>query len=188
MIDMTLEPPDSSLTLNQHNEIKNLDKSFKILNFSMSMIGALAALIGLLLLIATGFGVFEASKWRKIRKEAESALEEVRKTEKTITRMTTQAEASLKRLREGVPRLKVGEKPSEELLKEADQYAFRYEMYEILGVPLTEKDYNSLAFLYGLKFVFDKELKYSEKSIEIDQDYAPAWLNKSQCYRRRENV
>jgi len=153
---------------------RNIDRSLDILNIVVSLLGVLVGLLTLIIAIVGGLGFFEIKKWHEARKNIDEDIEIIKDTR-------NKAEKELDMLRKEIeknPLPSLKEKPSEEIMKNLDEFASRSELFEMLGVPLNSEDYFNRATDFFFKGKYELAIKAIEKAIELEPDYAEAWNNK----------
>lgn len=157
----------------------NLNTSLGILRTTASIALVVVTAIAFIFTLMVAFGIFETHRWRTLRKEAETILHSAQEKTEAIDEMRKRVEVSLNKLREKAPPLRVPSKPSKDLIKDADKFALRFELYELLGIPLKANDYINLGRLFIYKDEYDTALEYYEKAIEVDPTNGLGWINKS---------
>ena len=153
---------------------RNFDRSLDILNIVVSLLGVLVGLLTLIIAIVGGLGFFEIKKWHEARKNIDKDVEIIKDTR-------NKAEKELDMLRKEIeknPISSLKEKPSEEIMKNLDEFTSRSELFEMLGVPLNSEDYFNRATDFYFKGKYELAIKAIEKAIELKPDYAEAWSNK----------
>jgi len=159
----------------------NLDRSIGVLNVVATLMGVLVGLITLILLIATGFGIFEYRRWREIRKqmekykdEAKKSVEEIKPIIEGLMKRKEEADRIIKEIH--IPSLP--EKPSEEIKEKLDEYGKKIEFLEAFGISLKPEDYVNRGIDFYYKKQFELALKAFEKAIELKSNDAATWYNK----------
>jgi len=153
---------------------RNLDRSLNILNIVASLLGVLVGLLTLIIALVGGLGFFEIRKWHEARKNIDKDIEIIKDTR-------NKAEHEFELLRKKIekyPNPPLEEKPSEEIMKNLDEFASKFELLEMLGATLKSEDYFSRATDLYFKGKYELAIKAIEKAIELKPDYADAWYNK----------
>jgi tetratricopeptide (TPR) repeat protein len=153
---------------------RNFDRSLDILNIVASLLGVLVGLLTLIIAIVGGLGFFEIKKWHNARKNIDKDIEIIKETRNT-------AEKELDMLRkhiEKTPLPSLLEEPSEEIMKNLDEFASKTELYEILGVTLNSEDYLKRATDFYFKEKYELAIEAYEKAMESKPNNVEAWFNK----------
>ena len=151
----------------------DLDRSLDILNLVATLLGVLVGVLTLIIAIVGALGFLEIRKWREVRTNIDEDVA-------IIKEIRNKAEDELDVLRKDIkksnhPSLK--EKPSEEVMKNLDDFASRLELLEIMGVSLKSEDYFSRATDLYFKGKYELALKSIEKVIELEPGDSKAWYN-----------
>ena len=152
----------------------DLDRSLDILNVVATLLGVLVTVLALIIAIVGGLGFLEIRKWSEVRANIDEDVT-------TIKEIRNKAEDELDILRKEIknnPLPSLNEKPSEEIMKNLDDFASRLELFEIMGASLNFEDYFSRATDLYFKGKHELALKAIEKAIELKPDDSKTWYNK----------
>ena len=184
-ISITLNETISDLSQNTDGDStieiqSNFDRSLDIFNIVATLLGVMVTILALIITVLAAIiaivgalGYFEIRKWRELRKDIDedaTAIKETRhKAEDYLNKLRNDAKIQISSL---------NEKPSEEVMKNLDDFASRLELLEIMGASLSSEDYFSRATDFYFKGKYELALISIEKAIELKPDYADAWGNK----------
>jgi tetratricopeptide (TPR) repeat protein len=164
--------------------VKNdFDRSIKILNLVVGLIGVLVAFI----ILATAFNIIEYREWNKIRKEAQDQLEEAKKHLASIKEYQNIAEGELlnfrEKLKQRLDTITEENKISEEDKKKYDEYRQAYKIFKMLGLPLDPEDFLNYAYALFINGFHEEALEAFNKAIAEYPDYSNAYTYRGLALR-----
>ncbi|MDD2891011.1 MAG: tetratricopeptide repeat protein [bacterium] len=194
----TVIKTDTLLIMEKGSNIKsedNVDRSTNCLNKGLGAISVLVNLITLITIIAIAIGLFEYDKWRKIRKVAERASNNIKRIEKEVQEkgagITNQISSlihnNIKRIEKEVQEKGAGitdqissliGKPSKELTEQLDELSKKIEFLENMGLPLKFQDYMNRGIALYFEGKYEIALKAFDEAIKLAPKDAIVWDNK----------
>ncbi len=197
---------------------KNLDKTENPIGTAVNLLEVCVAVLALILLVAGYLGITEARGWRRIRRAAERRASEVETkfadvTEhaKNVHKLREEVEEALKEVRECVSviqglreqaekdarefsaRIKAPlpiprEKITSEVKEQFGEINRRLERVEAFGGKLRAEDYFNRGVDLNYKRKCKLALEAFAKAIEIDPNFAWAWLYKGSVLSDLGNI
>ncbi|HTG35631.1 MAG TPA: tetratricopeptide repeat protein [Thermoanaerobaculia bacterium] len=151
-----------------------LDKSVSMLGLAMQAMSLLIALITIVVAVAAAVGLFEARRWKILRRDVEEYSTGVR-----AVRDNALAARNRLTVEFGSLDARITYTPSEDDIDLADELGQVLTLLELVGVPLSSRDYLNRATDLFYKKRIQRCLRAIEKSIELDPTSAMAWNAKS---------
>jgi tetratricopeptide (TPR) repeat protein len=168
---------------------RSLDRSISILNTVATLMGALVALLTLIIVIGSALGFLEYRRWQEFKQQAKESAEETKRyadearkaaeEARPIIDKLKKAEEEIDTFRERAKHLPSLLEPfSEDQKRLLDEYGKKIEFLEAFGVPLKSEDYFNRGVDFYQREKYELALKAYDKVIELKPDYATAWHNR----------
>ena len=165
---------------------KSLDRSISILNTVATLMGALVALLTLIIVIGGALGFLEYRRWQEFKQQAKKSADEAKEYASEAKKAAEQAKPiidSLKKAEEEIDTFRerakhfpsLSEPFSEDQKKILDEYGKKIEFLEAFGVPLKPEDYLNRGTDFYQREEYELALKVFDKATELKPDYAGAW-------------
>ena len=168
---------------------RSLDRSISILNTVATLMGALVALLTLIIIIGGALGFLEYRRWQEYREQAKKSADGAKEAADEAKKAAEEAKPIIERLKKAEEEIdtfrerakhfpSLSEPFSEDQKKILDEYGKKIDSLEAIGVPLMSEDYINRGIALYRRGKYELALDAFEKAIELKPDYADAWYNR----------
>jgi tetratricopeptide (TPR) repeat protein len=160
---------------------KGLDRAFSVLGYTISLLAIILTVFGIIVAVLGFFGVKELIQVKNIRNKVEKDVSEIMPIIDMLEKIKEDKESLSPQIASIAASTPI-EKVSDGDKIKFNDFAKKIDFLELLGQPLTAKDYFNRATDFFTKKQYDSALIYFDKAIEQDPNYAEAYVGKGNVY------